>query len=140
MPDDVTMIEETMELPVLHRSGEIVLRQDEGEKASEEDRRTFDVVFSTETEKVRRWYGTEILDHGRGSVVGGRVDVVGKVEVVGKVDVLGRAEVEGKVGAVGKAIVVDRIGLVVDAALRLPSCSDKANWFSRNPVISPDAT
>jgi HK97 family phage prohead protease len=30
--------------------------------------RTVDVIFSTETDKVQRWFGTEILDHGEKSV------------------------------------------------------------------------
>lgn len=33
-----------------------------------EDSRTVDVVFSTETDKVERWFGVEILDHGPKSV------------------------------------------------------------------------
>lgn len=33
-----------------------------------EDARTVEVVFSTETEQIERWFGVEILDHGQKSV------------------------------------------------------------------------
>jgi HK97 family phage prohead protease len=38
-----------------------------------EDARTVDVIFSTETDQVERWFGREILDHGPKSVRMGRL-------------------------------------------------------------------
>lgn len=66
MPDDAITIErETIKTDVLYRDGEIVglsTRADD-----DEDKREFDLVFSSEA-PVSRWWGTEVLDHKRASV------------------------------------------------------------------------
>ncbi len=64
--------------------------------------RTVDVIFSTETDKVQRWFGTEILDHGEKSVRLSRLRNAAPLllehDSRSQIGVIESAEIAGKTG------------------------------------------
>lgn len=85
-----------------------------------EDARTVDLVFSTETDSVERWFGVEILDHGPKSVRLGRLqnaapllmdhdprDQVGVIEAASLSGKEGRATVRFSQSTRGQEIFQD---------------------------------
>lgn len=85
-----------------------------------EDARTVDLVFSTETDQVERWFGTEILDHSPKAVRLGRLknaapllmdhdsrDQVGVIESAAIANGEGRATVRFSKSARGEEIFQD---------------------------------
>ncbi|MFZ9976452.1 MAG: HK97 family phage prohead protease, partial [Candidatus Limnocylindrus sp.] len=67
-----------------------------------EDARTVDLVFSTETDKVERWFGVEILDHSKGAVRMERLSNAAPLlmdhDSRDQVGVIESAAIDGKVG------------------------------------------
>ena len=84
---------------IMYREGVIEVRADEEDPA----KRTYDVIFSTETREVERWFGIEVLDHSRKSV-----DL--SIFATGRAPVLADHDTRQHIGVIEKANIVKRQG------------------------------